>query len=523
METLPAPKLPSRTHELLGLIAGILFAGVFLYFFYFLISGIIKNINELSPQGEDSEAEITLSQESYPHTFGNLVNTTQPKVTQSAKPTPNRSTGQTADSLPSKTVVKDTKPPFINDSFQVHASTDKATLSWTTDEPATSQVEYGTDANYGRRSPLNSQPVTNHIIDLSNLSPGNKYYFRMLCVDASGNLATSNGYTFDTPAPSSSGSGSVGTTPTQPSSPTSRLDSPVTKKVMALIFNPIIESQGGKKLTEVKGWNDPVSLDSTYINDIRAVSGGYVNYQITVSQEIDDVPTKTDGSRYTDQTYLDCLSNSATCHNPDGVDYLKILAEYGVCDKRNNGEIDELWVWGGPYFGYYESMLAGPGAFWYNAPPLGGSTCNKQLPIMGFNYERGVSEMIEDMGHRTESVMRQVYGSWEAQLTHAWNRFTLLDKDKPGEAACGNIHFGPNSTSDYDWSNIRTVSSNCEDWPNYPNLTGATEQFNCSRWGCDGYSYKKWWFAHLPRYSGKTDGKWNNWWRYILDYEDSIN
>jgi hypothetical protein len=36
------------------------------------------------------------------------------------------------------------------------------------------------------------------------------------------------------------------------------------------------------------------------------------------------------------------------------------------------GEIDEIWLFGGPYFGFYESRMAGPGAFWCNAPPLPG-------------------------------------------------------------------------------------------------------------------------------------------------------
>lgn len=293
------------------------------------------------------------------------------------------------------------------------------------------------------------------------------------------------------------------------------------KKVMIVNFDPLVVSAGGKRLHEERGWQNPVALEQTYINDVRQASGGYVNYQISDRQDVDGFPAKTDGYFYDYGAYIACLSNHSSCHQPEMADYLKILTDFDVCGKRNRGEIDEIWIWGGPEFGFWESALAGPNGFWYNSSPLAGSNCQKQLPIMGFSYERGVSEMLEDLGHRTESVMRQVYGSWEAQPTHAWNRFSLLDKDRPGEAACGNIHFGPNSTSDYDWSNTRSVSSSCEDWLNYPILTGAKEQLNCSRWGCGGYGFKKWWFNHLPRYTGKTDGKWNNWWRYILDYEDS--
>ncbi|OGM84372.1 hypothetical protein A2376_01755 [Candidatus Woesebacteria bacterium RIFOXYB1_FULL_47_31] len=198
------------------------------------------------------------------------------------------------------------------------------------------------------------------------------------------------------------------------------------------------------------------------------------------------------------------------------------MADYSICEKRNNGEIDEVWIFGGPWFGYYESRLAGPGAFWYNSPSLTGTTCQKLLPIMAFNYERGVSEMIEDMGHRFESVLDYVFGGRQANKNTLWSRFALRDIDLAGEAGCGNIHFGPNSTTDYDWGNTRSVQSSCNDWSNFPNLTGAKQNMSCSEWGCDGYGFKKWWLRHLPKAGGKTSGKLNNWWKYAADYESAI-
>lgn len=180
---------------------------------------------------------------------------------------------------------------------------------------------------------------------------------------------------------------------------------------------------------------------------------------------------------------------------------------------------------GGPYFGFYESRLTGPEAFWYNAPILEGTTCQKQLPIMGFSYARGVPEMIENFGHRTESVLKHLYLGWEPNESTLWNTFTLKNRDVPFLARCGNIHYAPNSLSDYDWANTTTVASACEDWINFPALTGTTQQFNCERYGCQysGYGFKKWWFSHLPKAPGRTDGKLNNWWRYIVDYEGSVD
>jgi len=63
---------------------------------------------------------------------------------------------------------------------------------------------------------------------------------------------------------------------------------------------------------------------------------------------------------------------------------------------------------------------------------------------MGFNYERGVGEMLEDYGHRTGSIMSHVYGGWDHRAPKTnWDRFTLYEKVAPGRAACGNVQYAP--------------------------------------------------------------------------------
>jgi hypothetical protein len=182
------------------------------------------------------------------------------------------------------------------------------------------------------------------------------------------------------------------------------------------------------------------------------------------------------------------------------------------------GEIDEVWLWGFPYAGFWESVMAGPGAYFCNAPPLPEVASERRFVVMGFNYERGVGEMLENFGHRAESIMRHVYGSWAPEATHAWNRFTLYDQVAPGRAACGNVHFAPNSERDYDWGNPRPVWSTCDDWLTYPHLTGERRRVDCAEWGGgDIRAHHRWWLRHLPRTEGRTAGKLNNWWSYVVD------
>jgi hypothetical protein len=66
---------------------------------------------------------------------------------------------------------------------------------------------------------------------------------------------------------------------------------------------------------------------------------------------------------------------------------------------------------------------------------------------MGLNYERGVAEALHAYGHRAESIMRHVYGSWNSspydddpgQPQHAWDRFALIEGLSVEGAGCGTI------------------------------------------------------------------------------------
>jgi hypothetical protein len=73
-----------------------------------------------------------------------------------------------------------------------------AKILWNSDEPATSQVEYGLNANYGNSSALDENLVQTHAINLSNLTANATYHFRVRSKDAAGNLAVSNDATFTT-------------------------------------------------------------------------------------------------------------------------------------------------------------------------------------------------------------------------------------------------------------------------------------------------------------------------------------
>ena len=70
-------------------------------------------------------------------------------------------------------------------------------ISWSTDKLATSSIEYGTSTSYGTRI-SNHNLNSNHIFDLTGLTKGTLYHFRLNNADASGNATSSGDFTFIT-------------------------------------------------------------------------------------------------------------------------------------------------------------------------------------------------------------------------------------------------------------------------------------------------------------------------------------
>ena len=83
--------------------------------------------------------------------------------------------------------TSDTTPPVITNVQSAPGAT-SATITWTTNEPATTQVEYDT-INTPSHSlfKTDSTLTTSHSITLTGLSPSTVYYYRVWSVDAVGN------------------------------------------------------------------------------------------------------------------------------------------------------------------------------------------------------------------------------------------------------------------------------------------------------------------------------------------------
>jgi hypothetical protein len=84
----------------------------------------------------------------------------------------------------------DNVPPQISNIISTPAQGGNATIAWTTDENATSQVIYGTDANNLNLSASNPNPSTSHSFNLTGLTGNTTYFYRVISTDAASNSIT---------------------------------------------------------------------------------------------------------------------------------------------------------------------------------------------------------------------------------------------------------------------------------------------------------------------------------------------
>jgi glucose/arabinose dehydrogenase len=92
----------------------------------------------------------------------------------------------------------DTSPPVFTNVQATGVTSSGATITWTTNEPSDSQVEYGLTTAYGTTTSLQPAMVTSHSVALSGLQSSTLYHYRARSRDAAGNLGWSADATFTT-------------------------------------------------------------------------------------------------------------------------------------------------------------------------------------------------------------------------------------------------------------------------------------------------------------------------------------
>lgn len=103
----------------------------------------------------------------------------------------------------------DTTPPDISDIDHISSSNTTAVITWATDELASTQVEYGPTADLGTLTTLADDPasgtsagVLTHSLELTGLTSGTAYHYKVMSKDVAGNEAVSDVEVFTQESPS---------------------------------------------------------------------------------------------------------------------------------------------------------------------------------------------------------------------------------------------------------------------------------------------------------------------------------
>lgn len=235
-------------------------------------------------------------------------------------------------------VPADTTSPTIS-SIVATPGTTSATITWSTSEAASTQVQYGLLPAYGlQTAETNTSPrVTSHSVSLSSLQSCARYFFRVLSTDAATNQATSSAQTFNTTGCESSSiltgsessiatsggqlafaSGRTNARLTLPSSfysqnvrvQLNRLDSsgaatPPTGRVLSEnnFFDLVAVSESNERVTT---FDQPVTFVVEYGSDVEE----------TFDETTLDVYKFTSGSWVAQNCTLDTAANTLTCSLP---------------------------------------------------------------------------------------------------------------------------------------------------------------------------------------------------------------
>lgn len=304
-------------------------------------------------------------------------------------------------------------------------------------------------------------------------------------------------------------------------------------KVIVVIYNPVLENDGGKTMIEHAKANDPREYSYILANVIREASWGYINYEIVDVIEVDGYPLKVDGFRYTDETFLEVRKTQKW--QPATSSYRKIFEENNLIERFQKEGITEMWLWGASGMHFDEFAFYIPNRYarygptdnpWfyrpYDIPPeLGRTTW-----VMGFNYEVGADNMIHSYAHRIESMaaLALADGVWETfGERDPWNVFSWLETDHAGvPSQVGNCHVPPNGQSGYDYNNKRRVMSWADNWANYPDVRGKPRITSAAEWGNNQFGYMKYLLEHVPKFPGATKYGYNNWWVYIANTDEDL-
>lgn len=260
-----------------------------------------------------------------------------------------------------------------------------------------------------------------------------------------------------------------------------------TFKGLLLLYDPYIYDQElqYRKITDIWNW-EVNQLIADYFTAFFEVSGGQVSWELVDTIELDEFPPETDPlTDHTRENYFGHYDSNPKIGIRSGyADYKTIILDerFDIVSKVESGEIDHLIIMPPPICGFWESAMAGQGAYPVNGGLVSGINSTKKFLIFGPTYERGLGESLHAASHMTESILGHINLGWPKNWSYNvyndlnlqnpnrmlierkgtdWEKFVLTDainhfpfQVSPGNSQVGRTHYPPNAMRNYDWPGI---------------------------------------------------------------------
>ena len=235
----------------------------------------------------------------------------------------------------------------------------------------------------------------------------------------------------------------------------------IAPKVLAIDYRPAAVPAG---------WNSTTDLIQKYLAAMKDASRGKLKYRVARKLEVAKYPPLLGVRQYDDVSWSQAQQDDSKAFRDAAgnyimADYLQILQGFNVLELVRNRTIDEVWLFGGPYFGFYESRMVGRSAFWCNGPAI--ELDSRRFVMMGFNYQRSVREMVHDFGHRAESILGRQFKA-QPYLDALYKPAAGLGSAPKNDfekflQSTGTVHRKPGG-EDYDQDEVAWVTALLPDW-----------------------------------------------------------
>jgi hypothetical protein len=264
-------------------------------------------------------------------------------------------------------------------------------------------------------------------------------------------------------------------------------------KAIVLHYDPRVWNNGELvTVSQVLGYRDIDALCQDYMTFLRKASGGQVSFSIAAKHVLDEFPPESDPNvSYSPENYMELRGRYdlradyvALCNDP----------RFQIIPMVEAMAADAIWVFGPEGTAFWETAMAGHGAFWINGMGYPEVNCSRKFVIYGFGSaaHQGVGFMLENTGHMTEVLIRDhIAAGWPPvhpvsgwttldlanptracvdRLLNDWDLFTVTDSvhwdrrlTSPGNSQLGLSHFPPTACVNYGWSPPRLNFDNSWD------------------------------------------------------------